>query len=208
MRTKIDPSVRETQSFIEAARRAQLVRATLETIADVGFMNASLSRIAERAGISKGVIGYYFPSKDDLVKAVVEHFYMTGHEQIVAHLATATSATQMLRAYITQNIAYIANHRVETRAIGEIVANFRGPDGEPVYKLQDAEQMVEGTAAMFAWGQQAGEFRKFDTRVMAVMLRASIDGFSHQLAAYPDIDVAHYTEEMVQLFTAAARKTT
>lgn len=205
MRTKVSPNVRDEPTFIEAARRAQLITATLETIADLGFANASLARIAERARISKGVIGYYFPSKDDLVRAVVDSFYLTGHEQMMATLKDATTATELLTQYIASNVAYIDQNRVATRAIGDIIANFRKPDGQPYYKVEDTEPLIAGTAAMFEWGQQTGEFRTFDTRVMAVTLRSAIDGFAGQLAMSPGLDVAAYTRELTDLFLRAAR---
>lgn len=205
MRTKVSPNVRDEPTFIEAARRAQLITATLETIADLGFANASLARIAERARISKGVIGYYFPSKDDLVRAVVDSFYLTGHEQMMATLKDATTATGLLTQYIASNVAYIDQNRVATRAIGDIIANFRKPDGQPYYKVEDTEPLIAGTAAMFEWGQQTGEFRTFDTRVMAVTLRSAIDGFAGQLAMSPGLDVAAYTRELTDLFLRAAR---
>ena len=171
-------------------------------------MNASLARIADRAGISKSVIGYYFPSKDDLVRAVVEAFFMAGHEVMMSKMASVKSATEMLRTYLTQNLHYINEHRAETRAVGDIITNFRNPNGEPVFKLQDSELAVEGTAAMFRWGQETGEFREFDARLMAVNVRGCVDYFGHMLAAYPDLEVEQYTEEMIQMFTHAVRKTT
>ncbi len=205
MRPKNSPAVREAPTFIEAARRAQIIQAALVTIADVGFANASLAQIAKRAGISKSVIGYYFATKDDLVRAVVDSFYLTGHEQMMATLKDARSATEMLGEYIATNIAYIDQNRVATRAIGDIVANFRKPDGEPHYKVEDTEPMIAGTAAMFEWGQQSGEFRSFDTRVMAVTLRSAIDAFSGQLAMNPNLDVGAYIRELTELFLRAAR---
>ena len=206
MRTKVSPTVRDAPTFIEAARKAQLIAAALETIGELGFANASLARIAERARISKGVIGYYFPSKDDLVRAVVDSFYLTGHEQMMATLKDAKTATELLSKYIATNIAYIDQNRVATRAIGDIIANFRKPDGEPHYKVEDTEPLIAGTAAMFEWGQQTGEFRAFDTRVMAVTLRSAIDGFAGQLTMSPGTDVAAYTRELTDLFLRAARK--
>lgn len=208
VRTKSSPTVREKPTFIEAARRTQIIGAALNTIAELGFAQASLAQIALRAGISKGVIGYYFPSKDDLVRAAIEHFYAAGHEVMMARLATATTATDLLRAYLKYNLEYIADNRTETRAIGEIISNFRHPDGKPVFRLEDTEPLIEGAAAMFAWGQKTGEFREFDTRVMAVMLRACVDTFGQQLGAHPELDVVKYTEELIQLFTRATRRAT
>jgi TetR/AcrR family transcriptional regulator, fatty acid metabolism regulator protein len=43
------------RSFVSNARRAQIVEAAIETVAEVGYANASLARIAVRPGISKGV---------------------------------------------------------------------------------------------------------------------------------------------------------
>lgn len=45
-------------SFVEGARRAQIVQCMIEIIASLGYAQASLASIAERAGISKGVMGY------------------------------------------------------------------------------------------------------------------------------------------------------
>lgn len=205
MRTNVSTTVRDEPTFIEAARKAQLIAAALETIANLGFANASLARIAERARISKGVIGYYFPSKDHLVRAVVDSFYLTGHEQMMETLKGARTATELLTQYISSNIAYIDRNRVATRAIGDIIANFRKPDGEPHYKVEDTEPLIAGTAAMFEWGQQTGEFRSFDVRIMAVTLRFAIDGFAGQLAMKSDTDVAAYTRELTELFLRAAR---
>jgi len=205
--TKNGTTVRDGPTFIEAARRKQILEAAVETIAEVGFANASLAQIGKRAGISKSVIGYYFPSKDDLVRAVVDNFFLAGHEEMMEHLKTATSAGELLRRYVRQNMLYIAGNRTATRAVSEIIANFRTPDGEPVYRLQDSEPLIQGTAAMFDWGQQTGEFREHDSRVMAVMLRGAMDTFSIHLAAYPDLDVEHYIAEVTDLFVGATRRT-
>jgi len=207
VRTKKTPAVRETPTFIEAARRAQIIQAATETIAELGFINASLSQIAKRAGISKGVIGYYFPSKDDLVKAVVDNFYVTGHEEMMAEVSQATTPTEMLRLYILHNIGYIDRNRLATRAMTDIVHNFRLSDGELAYKPEDAQWLVIGTAALFDWGQEAGEFRPHNSRVMAVTLRSAIDTFAAELERDPDMDVDAYVAELQDLFVHAVQTT-
>lgn len=206
MRTTISTRGQGEPTFIEAARRAQIIQAALETIAEFGFGGASLARMAQRAGISKGVIGYYFPSKDDLVRSALEHFYAAGHETMMASITSTTMPGAMLETYIRSNLDYIDKHRVETRAVGEILANFRRPDGALVYGIADTEPLIEGTAALFRWGQETGEFRTFDVRIMAVTLRAAVDAFGQRLDAFPDTAVAQYANELVELFTTATRK--
>jgi TetR/AcrR family fatty acid metabolism transcriptional regulator len=53
------------RTFIETARRAQIAASAIDTIADVGFAGASFARIAERVGISGGLISYHFAGKHD-----------------------------------------------------------------------------------------------------------------------------------------------
>ena len=45
--------------------------AAIDTIAELGYGQASLARIAETAGTSKGVIIYHFGSKEKLFIAVI-----------------------------------------------------------------------------------------------------------------------------------------
>ncbi|MBS2097685.1 TetR/AcrR family transcriptional regulator [Carboxylicivirga linearis] len=52
---------------IRLERKQQIMNVALKVIADNGFSNASISRIAKEAGISKGLMYNYFESKEDLV---------------------------------------------------------------------------------------------------------------------------------------------
>jgi AcrR family transcriptional regulator len=62
----------------EDARRGEIVTAALRLILDTGYNQVTLADIAEQVGVSKGLISYYFPRKEDVFLAVLE--------QIVARL--------------------------------------------------------------------------------------------------------------------------
>ncbi|MFI9027974.1 TetR/AcrR family transcriptional regulator [Streptomyces sp. NPDC053560] len=53
-------------------RRAELLRAALEVIAERGYRGASLSAVAERVGITQQGLLHYFPSKEALLVALLE----------------------------------------------------------------------------------------------------------------------------------------
>ncbi|MFH8471916.1 TetR/AcrR family transcriptional regulator [Streptomyces sp. NPDC018000] len=55
-----------------AERRAEILRATLEVIAERGCRGASLSAVAERVGLSQQGLLHYFPTKEALLVAVLE----------------------------------------------------------------------------------------------------------------------------------------
>jgi AcrR family transcriptional regulator len=54
------------------ARPGEIVRAALDVFVEKGFAAARMDEIAKRAGVTKGTVYLYFPSKEDLFRAVVE----------------------------------------------------------------------------------------------------------------------------------------
>ncbi len=54
-------------------RRLQLIEATIETIAERGLVGTTLAQVAKAAGVSYGVVGFYFRSKDALLRATLDH---------------------------------------------------------------------------------------------------------------------------------------
>lgn len=54
-------------------RRQQILEAALDTFAEQGFEGASTKEIAERAGVTQGLIYFYFANKADLFLAAFEH---------------------------------------------------------------------------------------------------------------------------------------
>lgn len=53
------------------ARPAELISAALDLFVERGFSATRLEDVAARAGVSKGTLYVYFPSKEELFKAVV-----------------------------------------------------------------------------------------------------------------------------------------
>ncbi|WP_399095767.1 TetR/AcrR family transcriptional regulator [Streptomyces sp. BBFR2] len=55
-----------------AAKRAELLRAAASVIAQEGYANTSLRKVAHRAGCTTGAVTYYFANKEELVTALAE----------------------------------------------------------------------------------------------------------------------------------------
>src|SRR3954447_17199086 len=54
-------------------KRATIFQAALELIAERGFHGAPMSLVAQRAGVSAGIIYHYFASKEELIHALYHH---------------------------------------------------------------------------------------------------------------------------------------
>jgi TetR/AcrR family fatty acid metabolism transcriptional regulator len=207
MRIKDKPDGQNQPTFIEAARRTQIIECAIETLATLGYAQASLAQIAKRAGISKGVIVYYFSSKEELFEQVMKAIYMAGANFMRPQIAAQPTATLMLRTYIQTNVEYIRTHPMEMMAAREIALNFRREDGKLRFGLATEEPALKALEALLRKGQHDGEFRAFDPRVMALTIRRVIDTLPHVLMANPDLDGEAYGQELVTLFDRATALT-
>ena len=52
---------------MEPVRKKQLIEATLEVMAEVGYHGTTISLISKRAGLSSGIISHYFGDKLSLI---------------------------------------------------------------------------------------------------------------------------------------------
>lgn len=61
---------------LDADRRESMLAAAAREFAENGYEGASVNRIIERAGISKGTLYYYFDDKEDLFATAVRHAFV------------------------------------------------------------------------------------------------------------------------------------
>jgi tetracycline repressor-like protein len=116
-----------------------------------------------------------------------------------------SGARGRLRAYIEAHVEYISQHLSQMMALAEIGLNARDADRSPPLGLTD-EPALDPLIRLLRRGQEAGEFREFDARVVAIAIRRAIDGTPRLLISHPEVEVGHYTRELVTLFDFATRQ--
>jgi AcrR family transcriptional regulator len=188
-------------SFIEQARRAQIIDCAIDTIAELGFAQASLAQIAKRAGVSTGATLYYFTGKDELIRAVVAHAFAKGAELIAPAVNAKETARDALRAFIRANVDFFAHYPNYGRAVMNIIRS--GVEGAFDPTVDQPRQT--GFRSILEWGQRTGEFRAFAIDPMVTTIIEALDVVPPKLAANPDIDLDAYAAELVELFDRATR---
>lgn len=71
-----------------AETQEQILNAAMRHFAEHGYRGASISKIAEEAGVSKSLIFWYFDSKGGLFQSIIDHFIKSCKN----HLANAGPA--------------------------------------------------------------------------------------------------------------------
>lgn len=190
------------RTFTETARRAQIVAAAIEVIAELGYSRASFAQIARRAGLSStGLISYHFAGKDELIGEVVTELYTAIGQFMAQRMQGTATAAGALETYIRANVDFVAGHRVQMKALLEIFMNggIHYDAGTDLVVLTPVEEILRA-------GQQGGEFRDFDTRVVAAVIQRAIDGLPFLLESHPGIDLGSYAAELVTMFRLATRR--
>jgi AcrR family transcriptional regulator len=67
---------------VGSIRRAQIVEAAVAIIAEQGLQNLSLSEIEKKAGMSRGQLTYYFPTKEDILLGVFDRLVQLTYQRI------------------------------------------------------------------------------------------------------------------------------
>jgi AcrR family transcriptional regulator len=196
------------------ARRAQVVAATIDVIAEEGYRAATFARIAARAGLSSTrLISYHFADKGELMTAVAGHVVDAIGRYVGDRLAAVTTAADALGTYISATVGFVDTHRAQMTALLEIVlAGALTSDAEdPTVTAEGSGEPRDlGSAhhveAILLRGVEAGEFREMDTHVVAIAVQRAVEGLPFLLRTEPDLDVAAYGRELVTVFDLATRR--
>ena len=86
-------------------RRRQLIDATIAVIGNVGFSDATVSRIAKRAGVSPGIVHHYFEDKHALLEAAMRDLLEQLRTAVAGRLALAETPVQRAEAVIDGNFS-------------------------------------------------------------------------------------------------------
>lgn len=91
---------------MQPIRRQQLIHATLSAVNELGFADASIIQIAQRAGVSTGIISHYFKGKHGLIEATMRYLLQQLADSIASNIKVAENTPeQRLMAIVKANFS-------------------------------------------------------------------------------------------------------
>ncbi|MFV0535043.1 MAG: TetR/AcrR family transcriptional regulator [Cumulibacter sp.] len=187
-----------TPTFTEQARRAQLLRAAIDTVNEVGYPKASLAAIARTAGVAKSATVYYFESKDALLLAVVERVFTALERQLVEAVERFATPSEQLLAYLEAYLDFADAHRADIVAGIEIVVTHRGADGVPMY-LADTGQEAALLGDILRAGIRRGQFRTMSIGIAVALVEAVLDVATTALQRDLSADLIELRREIIEV---------
>lgn len=194
------------RTFIEQARRAQIIDATIDVLAEQGYMNTSFVRIAKRAGISASLISYHFQNKEELTTEVYKTILVRRVAQMQGEIVELSTATDKLRIALETDLVYMGTHPKLFRALIEVLFSMRDSKGQ-LMRMVDADTPgVKALVDILKSGQKNGEFGIFDAYNMALIIDGAREHFLAQLPTRPSLDLELFTKTLVEFALQAVKK--
>ncbi|MEH1099552.1 TetR/AcrR family transcriptional regulator [Micromonospora sp. CPCC 205561] len=167
------PAAARPPTFTEQARRAQLIRVTIQLIAAHGYAGCSLQRIAESAGITKAAVIYHFASKRAVIRAAYDTVIARLAEHVGALIAQAETPAGQVDAYVRGLIGYMAAHPDHVRVIVEALDDDHDTG---IADRPGSPERWRALADLVEAAKTAGAYRaKLDSRTTAIMIGGAID---------------------------------
>ena len=180
-------------------RRHQIFDASCEVIAAKGYATATLTEIADRAGVAKGLLWHYFQDRDDLMTQTLIHLAGQIREVVVTGLDLTASVPEVILGVLASTALLTRTHPAQLEAIDQIVHNLRNPDGRQRVTVHDYDATYQEHEQLLTRGQAENSIRPGDVRVMAVSYQGVIDAMIGYLQIHHDVDPHRYSAAVADL---------
>lgn len=160
-------------------RKEQIIKATCQCIVEKGYSAATTQDIADRTGLSKGMIHYYFNTKENLLIAAMENL-VNQWDRVISEKINGIKDPKKAIYGLLDACVEIAQDGLsydmlvkfwaemgQKKAFEELNANF----------YSHYRGMIKG---IIEGGIDQGKFRKVDSYLLATIIISIIDGLALQ----------------------------
>lgn len=173
-------------SFIEEARRRQILEIALQEITAKGYQNTAIPEIAKKAGVSKGVIYYHFKGKEDLRQSIWSALVDELFEYRRSRVEMKASPRGKLRAYFEANFEFLEKNWNKFAALFSMGIEIGSADANP-WSRETNLRCLDYLSEILREGQACGEFGRFTPEIIATIIQGAIDGLSLQVTSDPGL---------------------
>jgi TetR/AcrR family fatty acid metabolism transcriptional regulator len=184
---------------LERARRVQIMTTVALCLAAGSHRSLTLDRVAKLAGVSKGMVTYYFKTKDRLICEAMQHFLESQVERMLAIVREDRPLRDRLESLLAvclpsrDEVAQELNFQTEVWSYGK-----ENPDA--LKAIHSAyRRFREACREMVDVGVAEGYVTAPDAQWLYVLLHALIDGVSFQIVLDESLDVAEVRARVLRL---------
>lgn len=167
------------ESQRESARKEKeeaIFTAALKTIKEKGFHRARMSDVAERAGISYGLVYHYFESKEDLFDALLNRWW----EGLFGLLSRVCENSDPIKEKLAGIIRYFLDtYQKDPELVNIFITEIsRSTTNLTPERLENFKTFMSSTEKIMQQGQDQGMLRSdFKARYLTYIFLGSLETF-------------------------------
>jgi AcrR family transcriptional regulator len=169
-----------SKADVAAERKEQIVRATVDCISKYGYHKFSIQDVARSAGVSKGIIHYYFLNKDELMMSVLDKVAGDIEQVLQADMATIEDPVQKMEIFVNVCFNVVRNTREYYQVNMDFWTQINQKEEVRNVIARHYAKFRETAAAVVRQGVESGKFRQVDPDQYGAYVIAVIDGLSLQ----------------------------
>jgi AcrR family transcriptional regulator len=174
----VSPRSAKANEQLRTQSRERILAAALAVFADKGYHNATISEITARAGVSRGLITYYFPGKQQLVHELLGR-YLDG----VAELTNVTGTPDQRLAAIIDGVLLAADRSLPQQRMA--LSLMTHPSTHQVFAAVERQKNDVLTAIEDTLRELFAARGAADPALEEVMLRSVLEGVIFKATVYP-----------------------
>jgi AcrR family transcriptional regulator len=174
---------------LDSDKAKRIVQAMRASVGKRGAAGSTFDHVAQEAGVSRGLLHYYFGTKERLLVEVVRHDSDVRLARLEESLAAADSVDAIVQALVTQLKDFVGEGAASHALIYELFSVSRRND-EVREELAELYRRVRGQVAEVLRAKERDGVVKLrgDADSVASILFALGDGLELQLVSDPDWD--------------------
>lgn len=142
-------------------RPREITEAALQEFAEKGYAGTRVNDVADRAGVSKGLLYLYFKTKEDLFKAVIRSFVSPQIEALESAVETTNLGTEaFLRGPFLEIAKQLPKSPVRILVRLMVAEGPKHPDLVAWYWENVVAKALAALRQLIDAGVQSGELRK------------------------------------------------
>jgi AcrR family transcriptional regulator len=162
----------------ERATRDRILDEALLLFGGRGFEATSLDQLAVELGVRKQTILYYFPSKVDLLGAVIDRSAGELIEALEQAVTRAAGGFARIEA-IVRSVFRLALRRPELLGLVREVARLGAPAAPRL--IESMEPLVERASRFLEQEMDEGRFRQCDARLLLLSVYSTVVGVATEV---------------------------
>lgn len=152
---------------IRARNIREILKAATEIFSRKGFDGTRIAEIAEASGLPKANVYYYFSSKEEIYRAVIEYL-IEGWDDAFAHISADREPQDAIRSYVVAKLSYTRRNVIESRLFANEI--IRGAQFLSHKDRQHMRTVTDEKAKVIEDWIAAGKLRPVDPRHLFIML--------------------------------------